>query len=58
MNQLTENQDLVIQVMREARTSLRSPLKSAEDYPGKLAQQRLVRAVTSVKKSETVEGIE
>ena len=49
MNLLLENQDPVIQVMREHRASLKSPPKSAEDYLDTLIQQRLIRAVEIVK---------
>ena len=49
MNLLLENQDQVIQVMREQRASLKSPPKSAEDYLDTLIQQRLIRAVEIVK---------
>lgn len=51
MNLLAENQDLVIQIMREHRASLKNPPKSADDYLDTLAQQRLVRTVVAVRKS-------
>ena len=52
MKLLTEDQDLVIQVMSEHRASLKNPPKSAGDYLDTLAQQRLVRAVALVKKAK------
>jgi hypothetical protein len=55
MQLLAEHQDIVIQVIREHRASLKSPPKSAEDYLDTLSRQKLYRAVAALK--ETGEAV-
>ncbi|HSI61561.1 MAG TPA: PIN domain-containing protein [Candidatus Saccharimonadia bacterium] len=51
MELLRQEQDSVIETMREHRVSLRNPPKSQEEYLDTLRQQRLIRTVESVKKT-------
>ncbi|MCW0220352.1 MAG: PIN domain-containing protein [Prosthecobacter sp.] len=46
---LEVNQDLVIQIMREHRASLKSPPRSADEYLDTLEQQRLFDAVALIR---------
>jgi predicted nucleic acid-binding protein len=46
---LATHQDLVIEVMREHRASLKNPPKSEEEYLDTLVQQRLIRAIQIIR---------